>query len=243
VIPNDDIQLAHQILPEIGTEGVQRIQSAHIGVIGVGGLGCPVVWYLAAAGVQRITLCDFDRISQSNLSRQILFSQTDVGQHKVLVAAEKLNKNYPNTQTQTIKARMNESNIAELAKSCDLIIDASDNFSTRLAVNTACLRQQTPWVMGAAIRFEGQICTFNPSNKSQPCYECIYADAALTMDDCAGAGVFGPMTGSIGAMMAMQALLLLNNQAASGLHLFDGKRMQWQTLKSKRRADCPACHD
>jgi len=231
------------VLPEIGETGQQRLARANILIIGLGGLGCPAALYLASCGVGRLTLCDHDRIDASNLARQILFTEANIGQPKVGVAASALKQRNPGLSITSHEQRMTTDNLPALVDSCDLVIDASDNYATRVAVNQCCLAATRPWVMGAAIRAEGQLLVLTPGRDDSPCYQCVYGDAAQSLDDCQGAGVVATVTGMIGTAMANAALRLLlkPESVAPTLHLLDAWRMDWRQLKTHRQANCPAC--
>ncbi|MDX1570091.1 MAG: HesA/MoeB/ThiF family protein [Xanthomonadales bacterium] len=238
----DNRYAAHEALPAIGTEGQDRISASHVAVIGLGGLGCPATLYLAAGGIGRLTLCDFDRVAESNLSRQLLYGPDDVGQFKVDIAARSLLRLRPDLEIEREKQRVGAVEAQELAAGADLVLDASDNFATRLHVNKACLQQRTPWVMGAAVRTEGQLMTFRPDLPDRPCYRCVYGDAPDQLEDCAGAGIFGPVTGIIGSAMAAHALTLLaGGDPGNRFMALDAATWEWQGLKSRRKPDCEDC--
>ncbi|MDJ0654548.1 MAG: HesA/MoeB/ThiF family protein [Xanthomonadales bacterium] len=233
---------SHQALPEFGPVGQERLQSARVALLGLGGIGGPAAMYLAAAGVGRITLCDFDRVSESNLSRQILFTPSDLDRPKTEAAAERLSQLNPDVQLSTVDRRMNAESIADLLKDQDLLIDASDNFATRLAANQACVDRRKPWVMSAAVRFEGQLAVFRPDQGDEPCYRCLYQATPDTLEDCAGAGVFSTAAGTLGLAAAGQAMSLLAGiPVTRGLHLFDAKTMTWTTLRGRRDPNCQVC--
>lgn len=233
---------AQVALPAIGADGQARIGAAHAVIVGLGGLGCPAALYLAAAGIGRLTLCDFDRVSESNLNRQILYGHADLGARKSEAAREALGRLHPDRRLVSREGRVDATAARALAAEADLVLDASDNFATRLAINEACLATRTPWVMGAAVRFEGQLMVFRPDRDDQPCYRCVYADAPDQLEDCAGAGVFGPVTGVIGAAMAGQALLLLAGVSPdSRFRLLDGRSWEWHGLGTTRHDHCEVC--
>ena len=233
---------AHLPLADIGAAGQQRIQDAHVVLIGVGGLGCAVAQYLVSSGIGRLTLCDFDTVAESNLARQILYRQADLGRLKTDAAIEALQNLNPETRLQSITARMSDEDMLTLFPGCDLVIDCSDNYGTRLAVNRSCLELKIPWIMAACIRMEGQITLIRADLPAQACYRCIYGSAPDTLEDCPGAGIFAPVAGITGTSTAYFALAhLAGLQTPSGLHIFDANNWQWQLLRINRGQDCEDC--
>ncbi len=233
---------AHLPLTGIGTSGQQRIRAAHVALIGVGGLGCAAAQYLVSSGVGKLTLCDFDTVTESNLSRQILYRTSDLGRSKVKAAIETLQNLNPDTELQSVAKRMTEEDMRSLFPTCNLVIDASDNYGTRLAVNRSCLALKTPWIMASCIRMEGQIMLMRPDLPEQACYRCAYGEASDTLEDCPGAGIFAPVAGIAGASAAHFALAYLAGmQPPAGLHLLDAKNWTWQSLKIKRDSACRDC--
>lgn len=233
---------AHLSLSGIGAEGQAHIGESHVALIGLGGLGCAAAQYLVASGVGEITLCDFDHVAESNLARQILYKQDDIARVKVEVAHEVLAALNPATIINTLTKRMTESEMQSLFPTCDFIIDASDNYGTRLAVNRTALAQRIPWLMASCIRLEGQLMLLRPNLTDQACYRCAYGDAPETLEDCPGAGIFAPVAGIAGTCAAHFALAFLAGlPVPSGLHLFDARNWVWQTLKIKRDPACKDC--
>lgn len=233
---------AHLPLSGIGEAGQQRIGSSHVALIGAGGLGCAIAQYLVASGVGELTLCDFDTVAESNLARQILYRQADIGRPKTEAASEALQLLNPDTRLHTINRRMTTEDMLTLFPTCDLVIDASDNYGTRLAVNRACLAQKTPWIMASCIRMEGQLMMLRPDQPSQACYRCVYGQAPDTLEDCPGAGIFAPVAGIVGASAAHFALTHLAGMSrAAGLHLFDAANWQWQSIGIQKTAGCKDC--
>lgn len=231
------------VLPEIGIDGQQAIQDAHIMIVGLGGLGCPAAIYLAAAGIGKLTLNDFDRIDLSNLHRQVLYTNDDVGQYKTQVAANKMLSFNPDIETNLINEKLELDALLSHCKAADIVLDCSDNFKTRHLVNQACVQSKTTLISGAAIRFEGQIAVFNQHNNS-PCYACLYPDAEDEAQRCSEVGVIGPLLGVIGSMQALEALKLLTITGTSldgRLQLFDSHTMQWREVKIKQDPQCPVC--
>jgi len=235
---------AHLPLAEIGETGQALIRDSHVALIGVGGLGCAAAQYLVSSGIGELTLCDFDSVTASNLSRQVLYRETDLGQLKVEVATEYLHALNPDTKINTRAKRMTDEDMQSVFPGCDFVIDASDNYGTRLAVNRSCLSLAIPWLMASCIRMEGQLMLLRPDLDDQPCYRCAYGEAPDTLEDCPGAGIFAPVAGIAGTSAAYFALASLTGLAVPrGLHLFDANNWAWQSLKIKRNPDCKDCAD
>ena len=233
---------AHLPLNAVGGSGQARISEAHIVLIGVGGLGCPTAQYLVSSGIGRLTLCDFDTVAESNLARQILFRSEDIGLNKVDAAKKQLNGLNPDCQIDTVCARMGDSEMLQLFQTCDLVIDASDNYGTRLAVNRSCLSLSIPWVMGACVRMEGQVMLLRPDLPDSACYRCSYGQAPDSLEDCPGAGIFAPVAGIVGTTMAHMALgHIAGLDIPSGLLLFDAADLEWRKLLTSKAMQCPDC--
>ena len=231
---------AHLGLTAIGEDGQRCIGTSRIALVGLGGLGCATAQYLVSSGIGELLLCDFDTVAESNLARQILFRSEDIGRLKTEAAAGMLADLNPDTKLECINDRMDKDKLADL--DCDLVIDASDNYGTRLAVNAACLQSGTPWLMGSAIRMEGQLMLFRPGTDEASCYRCLYGEAPETLEDCPGAGIFAPVAGMIGAAMAHRALCYLAGIEDSGqLQILDGQRGDWQQLQTVKNTQCLAC--
>ena len=233
----------HIALPEIGESGQARIAAAKVLIVGLGGLGCPAAQYLAASGVGSLVLNDFDRVDESNLPRQILYRPADVGELKVDAARANLQALNPAVSIRSVADRLEPAALeAEIAQA-SLVLDGSDNFATRLAVNRGAVRSGTPLVFGAAIRFEGQVGVF--LNQGQgPCYRCLYDDEDEWLGNCQGNGVLAPVPGVMGTIMAVEALkvlLGLESLLCNRLLLWDAKGGGWQELKLKVVPDCPVC--
>ncbi|MGA8862456.1 MAG: molybdopterin-synthase adenylyltransferase MoeB [Gallionella sp.] len=232
----------HILLNEIGIEGQQRLLDARVLIIGVGGLGSPAALYLAASGVGQLTLCDHDTVDFSNLQRQIIHRTSTVNQPKVISACAALHDINPEVECVALDVRADAARLDEQVAQADLVLDCSDNFATRYAVNRACLARRKPLVSGAAIRFDGQIAVFDFRHENAPCYNCLFPeDSAAAELRCATTGVFAPLTGIIGTMQAAEALKLLAG-IARGL---DGKLLTINALDmsvthSKLGKD-PAC--
>lgn len=233
---------AHLPLKGIGKAGQQRIGASHIALIGVGGLGCAAAQYLVSSGVGKLTMCDFDSVAESNLSRQILYRDTDLGRLKTEVAIESLQKLNSSTQLRSVTTRMRDEDMGVLFPGCDLVIDTSDNFGTRLAVNRSCLAHKKPWIMASCIRMEGQLILMRPDLSGQACYRCAYGEAPNTLEDCPGAGVFAPVAGIVGTSAAYFALAqLAGMRPPEGLHLFDATSWEWRSLKANKDPACKDC--
>lgn len=235
----------HILLDDIGIEGQERLCAAHVLVIGAGGLGSAALLLLGAAGVGQITVVDPDVVDLTNLQRQIAHTTERVGQPKVASAAQAIHAINPDVTVHTVQARADASLLAEFVGRADVVLDCSDNYATRHAVNAACVRQGVPLVAGGAIRFDGQITVIDPRDSASPCYACLFApEADFAEVQCATMGVFAPLVGIIGAMQAAEALKLLTHvgQSLSGqLWMLDGRSMQWSHLRGQRDSACPVC--
>ena len=233
---------AHLPLTGIGTTGQQRIREAHVVLIGVGGLGCALAQYLVSSGIGKLTLCDYDTVAESNLARQILYRQSDIGRLKVEAATDILQTLNPQTRLESINRRMTDADMQALFPACDLVVDASDNYGTRLAVNRSCLSLKIPWIMASCIRMEGQIMLLRPDLPETACYRCTYGSAPDTLEDCPGAGIFAPVAGISGASAAHFALAhLAGLPVPAGLHLFDAANWHWQSLRINKHPNCKDC--
>lgn len=229
-------------LSGIGADGQQKICNAHIVLVGLGGLGCTAAQLLVSSGIGTLTLCDFDTVAESNLARQILYQHIDIGRPKVEAASESLKKLNPESEIKTLARRMSDDELEQILPGCDLVIDASDNYGTRLAVNRSCLAFKKPWVMASCIRQEGQITLMRPDLPDTACYRCTYGNAPDTLEDCPGAGVFAPVAAIVGASAAYFSLAhLAGVQLPQGLHIFDAPSWQWQSLKINKNPACKDC--
>jgi len=233
------------ILPEFDYQGQSKLKQSRVLLIGLGGLGSPIALYLAAAGIGHLVINDFDNVDLSNLQRQIIHSTQTIGQKKVLSAQKHLDAMNPFVQVESIDSKLSEQDLAKQVKLADIIIDASDNFTTRFLINRLSVKYQTPLISGAAIRYEGQISLFNETEKS-PCYQCLYEDNGQQEDlTCSANGVLGPLLGVIGSMQAIEAIKYLVGfgQSLSGkLLIFDAKQMFWRELKLAKDPECPICN-
>ena len=246
----DDAQLLRYsrqiLLPEIDVAGQQRLLGSHVLIVGLGGLGSPAAMYLAAAGVGRLTIADFDRVELSNLQRQIIHSSNDLDRLKVDSARDSLLALNPEIEVRGIARQMDASELGAATADADVVIDASDNFETRFAVNDACHRNRTALVSGAANRFAGQVCVLFPGRADSPCYRCLYADDPQAEEErCAATGVVAPLLGIIGSVQAMETLKLLTGigaTLASRVLLFDALTMEWRSVPFSRDIACPVCN-
>lgn len=235
----------HVMLAEIGIEGQQRILDSRVLVIGAGGLGSPIALYLAAAGVGHLTLCDGDAVDLSNLQRQIAHAHAAIGVNKARSAARSARGINPETTVLSVPRRVSDADLPALVARADVVLDASDNFATRHAVNRACVAQRKPLVSGAAVRFDGQVAVFDLRDADSPCYHCLFPDSG-EVDEvrCAENGVFAPLVGIIGTTQAAEALKLLTGAGRSlngRLLLLNALEMEWRTVRVRRDADCPVC--
>lgn len=233
----------HLALARIGAEGQSRIAAGSALVVGAGGIGCAASLYLAAAGVGRIVLSDFDRIDATNLGRQILYGPDDLGKSKVRVAGLRLAARNADVRVETLDGRLDGTALEDAVRSVDIVLDGTDNFATRFGVSDACVRAGRTLVSGAAIRFEGQLVVFGPDYSTSPCYRCLYTEADESLENCAGNGVLGPVPGVIGTMMAVETLKRLAGiTSTSGtLSLYDAMSGDLRRIAVGKRADCTAC--
>lgn len=236
----------HIVLREIGGPGQRRLGAARVLVLGAGGLGCPALAYLAAAGVGRITLVDDDTVSLSNLQRQILFAPIDIGRPKVEAAAAALARLNPHVAVTPLAERLDAGNAAAILAGHDLALDGSDNFATRYLFNAACVAAGVPLIAAAMAQWEGQIGLWDPA-RGGPCYACVFPEAPAPglAPDCAEAGVVGALPGVLGAMMALEAIKLIARAGAplrGRLLIYDGLWAETRSIRLHARKDCPDCH-
>lgn len=233
------------ILPQVDAHGQQLLLDSSALVVGVGGLGSAAALYLAAAGVGRLTLVDRDRVELSNLQRQILHRQADLGRLKAESAADNLRALNPDVAIEVLSHNLDAALLPKLTGSADVVLDCSDNFPTRYALNRACVAARKPLVSGAAIRLEGQVAVFRNDCAGAPCYQCLFRDEdGAPTESCEQAGVLGPLVGVIGSLQALETLKLLlgiGESLGGRLLIFDAERTHFRELKLKRDPQCPAC--
>jgi len=235
----------HILLDEIGIEGQERIRAARALVIGAGGLGSPVALYLGSAGIGRLTLVDDDVVDLTNLQRQVAHTQDRIGQRKVDSARAAVRAIAPALDVVAIAERVDATSLVQLVAEAEVVLDCSDNFATRQAVNAACVAAGVPLVSGAAIAFDGQLSTWDARRPDAPCYACVFPpDSAPPEVRCATMGVFAPLVGIIGAMQAAEALKLvagIGTSLAGRLQMLDARDMSWTTIRVPRDPACRVC--
>jgi molybdopterin-synthase adenylyltransferase len=233
------------MLPEIDAAGQERLNNSRVLLIGLGGLGSPVSMYLASAGVGQLVLVDFDKVDISNLQRQIVHTTPDIARLKVESAKDHLQSINPDISIECIDHALDEDELFSEAEKADVIVDASDNFQTRFALNKASVKTKTPLVTGAAIRFEGQVSVFNPIDETSPCYRCLYGEDIATQETCTANGVIAPLLGIIGSIQANETLKLLigiGETLQGKLLLLDALHMDWNQAILKKDPGCPVCN-
>ena len=244
---NDDQLLRysrHILLNEIGVEGQERLRAAHMLVIGAGGLGSPAAYYLASAGVGTLTLVDGDAVDLTNLQRQILHTTERIGMPKAESARIALEAINPEVRVVTVAQRVDEADLDRLVADATVVLDCSDNFATRHALNRTCVRHRRPLVSGAAIRFDGQVASFDARAAESPCYACLFPPGDGEDELCSTMGVFAPVTGIVGTVQAAEALKLAAGAGTSlvgRLLMLDALSMQWHSVRVPRDPDCPVC--
>ncbi|WP_394559703.1 molybdopterin-synthase adenylyltransferase MoeB [Aquipseudomonas alcaligenes] len=232
------------LLPQIDVAGQLQLKQSRVLIIGLGGLGSPVALYLAAAGVGELHLADFDTVDLTNLQRQIMHDATQVGVNKVDSAMARLAAINAQITLVPHRTALNEDSLAAAVAAVDLVLDCSDNFTTREAVNAACVAAGKPLVSGAAIRLEGQLAVFDPRNAASPCYHCLYGHGSEAELTCSEAGVVGPLVGLVGSLQALEALKLLagfGEPLVGRLLLVDALGSRFRELRVKRDPGCSVC--
>ncbi|MBY6185643.1 HesA/MoeB/ThiF family protein [Marinobacter hydrocarbonoclasticus] len=231
------------LLPQWGEAGQNTLTRKRVVIIGLGGLGCPALQYLAGAGIGTLRLVDADTVSLSNLPRQTLYGQQAVGRAKVEVAAEWLNRHNPAISVEVETRMATASTLPRLLAGADLVLDCTDNLTTRHAINAACVKAGKPLVSGAAIGWQGQLLVIQPGVADSPCFACLSdPNEESHSASCAEAGVAGPVVGAVGTLQALLAIqLLLGLDTPAGLHRFDGLQFQWQRFALAKSPDCPVC--
>jgi molybdopterin-synthase adenylyltransferase len=235
----------HILLDDIGIEGQQRLLDAHALIIGAGGLGSPAALYLAASGIGRITLVDDDEVDLSNLQRQVMHSTDRIGQPKVASGRAAMLAINPDIAVCAVRERALGARLRELVREATVVLDCSDNFATRHAVNHACVQEGKPLVSGAVIRFDGQLSVFDTRQAAAPCYACLFpAESQFEDVACSAMGVFAPLVGIIGATQAAEAMKLvagIGEALAGRLLLLDGRAMEWTAVQVVRNPSCSVC--
>lgn len=243
----DDLLLRYSrqiMLPDFDVEKQEALRQSSALIVGLGGLGCPAALYLAAAGCGHLLLADFDEVEVSNLQRQISHAVTDIGKNKAESVASTIAQLNPDIQVSVVTDSLSGDQLSQAVKGVDVVLDCTDNFSTRDEVNRKCVEHSVPLVSGAAIRTEGQLIVFDPREPQSPCYHCLYGQVDDEQLTCSEAGVLGPVVGIIGSMQALEAIKVLTNygEAAVGkLLVFDAKYMSWRDLKVNKDPDCLVC--
>ncbi len=233
----------HIVLPQIDYEGQEKLLAARVLLIGLGGLGSPVAMYLAAAGVGHLVLVDYDNVELSNLQRQIIHTTAAVGTSKVASAVETLRALNPEVCLIPVEGVLAGPELAAQVAAADVVVDATDNLTTRMAINAACVGQGKPLVSGAAIRLEGQVMVYRPGTGG-PCYRCLFRSEEELQESCVETGVIGPLLGVIGSIQALEVLKLLvgfGEPLAGKVLLLDALTMEWQTIALPKNPRCPVC--
>ena len=232
------------MLPGVDVAGQEKLLAARVLVLGLGGLGCPAAMYLVAAGVGHLTLVDHDTVDLTNLQRQIAHTTASVGRFKVDSARDTLLALNPTITIETVAARLEGELLADLVKRHDAVLDCTDNFAIRFALNAACVAARVPLVSAAAIRLEAQISVFDPRQPDSPCYRCRYEEGTEADQSCAHNGVLAPLVGIVGSLQALECLKLLigfGTSLSGRLLLLDAARLEWRELRLRKNPDCPVC--
>lgn len=232
------------MLPQVDIEGQQRISASSMLIIGAGGLGNPAAMYLASAGVGRLVLVDDDVVDQTNLQRQVAFTQAQVGISKVQALAERVLANNSEVTVETVDYRLDDSSLLTAIASVDVVLDCTDNFDSRFLINRQCWSAGVPLVSAAAIGFEGQLSVYHPGVDSSPCYQCLYGEVEAQELTCSESGVLGPVVGSQGVLQALEALKLvakIGQPLIGRLQVFDALNHEWRMIKLRKDPECPVC--
>jgi molybdopterin/thiamine biosynthesis adenylyltransferase len=231
------------MLSDVDLDGQDKLLAARVLIIGLGGLGSPVAMYLAAAGVGHLTLVDFDAVDLTNLQRQIVHTTARIGMNKAASAAQTLRELNPGVKIETIEKSLATDELLAQVKLATVVVDCTDNFQTRFAINAACVAAKVPLVSGAAIRLEGQVAVFDARAETSPCYRCLYEEDSDDLT-CAANGVLAPLVGIIGSMQALETIKLIcgfGSSLAGRLLLLDARHSQWRELKLPKDHNCPVC--
>jgi len=234
----------HITLPAVGRDGQQRLLDSHVLIVGLGGLGSPAAMYLAAAGVGKLSFADFDTVEVSNLQRQIAHTTDRVRElktHSARTAALNIN---PEIEIDVIDYALERDELDELIPTCSAVLDCSDNFPTRFAVNASCVAHKVPLITGAAIRFDGQVTVVRSDQPDSPCYRCLYTEGSDTAETCEQTGILGPVVGLVGCIQALETIKVLcdiGDDLTGRLLLFDGLGLEFNEIQLKKSPDCPVC--
>jgi len=234
----------HIMLHQLDYEGQEKLLNSRVLIMGAGGLGSPVAMYLASSGIGHITIVDFDSVESSNLQRQIMHTEADVGTLKVDSARHTLQSMNHHIHIETINKRLEEEELREQVEKADIAIETTDNFTARFLLNKLCVETKTPLVSGSVIRFEGQVSTFDSRKDNSPCYHCLYKDTGDLDETCTSNGVLAPAVGIIGSVQATEAIKVLadfGEPLIGRLLLMDALTMEWRTMKLKKDPACPVC--
>jgi len=244
---NDDQLLRYSLqimLPQVDIAGQETLLASRVLIVGAGGLGSPAAMYLAAGGIGQLVIADHDTVDLSNLQRQLLHHDNDLGRNKAASAQDTLAAINPGVTITAIPEKLAGKRLSTETAAADVVLDCSDNFDTRFAINRACVEHRTPLVSGAAVRFEGQLSVFDKREDENPCYRCLYEEGRDEDETCTTNGVLSPVVGIIGAMQALEAIKLLlsiDHNTAGRLQVFNGLNSEWRTLALSRDPACPVC--
>ncbi len=244
----DDRQLLrysrHILLRQVDVAGQEKLLNARVLMVGLGGLGSPAAMYLAASGVGHLVIVDHDKVELTNLQRQIVHTTESIGQDKVASAARQLKALNPEITVTAINRRLEGAALTEQVRAADVVVDASDNFPTRFLLNAACVREETPLVSGAVVRFEGQVAVFRTDLPDSPCYRCLYHETSEPDEPCAEFGVLAPVAGIVGSIQAAETLKLLlgiGETLTGRVLLLDALAMEWREIRLRKDPHCPVC--
>lgn len=244
---NQLLRYSRQImLSQFDIDGQEKLLGARVLILGVGGLGCPATQYLAAAGVGELILSDPDTVDMTNLQRQVLFSDQDINLPKVEAAANRIRQINPEIVCQIIPEKLKDQALLEHIQSADIVLDCTDNFTSRFAINKVCVKTRTPLVSGAAIRMNGQLAVYDFRKPDAPCYRCLYNEQSNEQLSCSESGILGPVVGAIGTMQALEAIKLITGMGETlngRLMVFDALTMQWHSMSLQADPECPVCSD
>ncbi len=232
------------MLPAVGIEGQQALSDSRVLVVGLGGLGSPASMYLASSGIGHLVVNDFDEVDLSNLQRQIVHNTSTIGNSKVGSALQTLSALNPEIKVDGIHGRLQDDDLVQQVEAADVVLDATDNFNIRYALNEACVRSSTPLVSAAAIRFEGQVTVYQLDQLDSPCFRCLYAPEDEPEERCSETGVLGPVTGVIGCIQAIEVIKIITNVGntlTGRLMLFDAALMRWEEIRINKNSTCPVC--